>query len=126
MEPDELKSLTVPEVRVTAPVRVMLPEPLPVTSISPPAPVETLALMDTAELLPLANRITVAVPLTFIAPFTVNVPPELTLIELVVPEMAPSVVVLDAPRVVISKDLAPRVIVCPEEVKAPPLYNCRL
>lgn len=54
---------------------------------------------------------TVAVPDTAIAPLTVSVPPELTVILLVVPEMAPSVVVLDAPSVVTVSVLAPRVIV---------------
>lgn len=50
-------------------------------------------------------------PDTAIAPLTVSVPPELTVILLVVPEMAPSVVVLDAPSVVTVSVLAPRVIV---------------
>lgn len=101
----------VPLVRVTAPDLLMLPEPLAFRLIVPIAPVEVFALMAMPELLPLVDSATVAVLETASADPTVSVPPELTMIALVVPEIAPSVVVLDAPSVLIVRVLAPSVIV---------------
>lgn len=103
--------LMVPDVRVTAPVLVIVPEPLAFRLIVPAAPVEALAVMEMAELLPLVARLTVAVPEIDIAPLTVSVPPELTVTLLVVPLTAPRLVVAEAPDVLMVRDLAPRVIV---------------
>jgi len=99
---------TVGAVTVTAPVRVIVPEPLAFKLTTPLAPVETLALIAIPELFPLVDRLTVAAPDVESAAPTVNVPPELTVIGLVVPEIAPRVVVDDAPLVVMDNDLAPR------------------
>ncbi len=114
-------------VMVTAPERVIVPEPL---ASSPTLPVavlaEMLALTAIEELFPLVARLTFAAPDMDIAPLTVSVPPELTVTELVVPEIGPRVVVDDAPLVFMVRDLEPSVIVCPDEVKAPPLLNCKL
>jgi len=82
-------SETVGAVTVTAPVRVIVPEPLAFKLITPLAPVETLALIAMAELFPLVDRLTVAAPDVESAAPTVNVPLELTVIGLVVPEIAP-------------------------------------
>ena len=62
------------------------------------------------ELFPLVESVTVAVPVTLRFESTVSVPPELTVIGLVVPEILPSVVVLEAPSVLIVRDLAPSAI----------------
>lgn len=126
MSPEVDVRVTVPDVSVTAPDLVMVPEPWALTFIVPLAPVEALALIAIAELLPLVESETVAVPLIDIAAPTVKDPLELTVTGLVVPEIAPSVVVLEAPVVVTLRDRAPRVIVCPADVKTPPLLNCRL
>ena len=103
--------LILSDVRVTFPERVMVPEPLAFRLIVPLVLVETLALMAMPELLPLVERATVAATVTVRAEATVKVPPELTVIGLVVPERAPRVVVLEAPDVLMVRDLAPRVIV---------------
>lgn len=118
--------LTVPDVSVTAPVRVIVPEPFALRLIVPLAPVEALAVIEIAELLPLVARLTVAVPEIDMAPLTVSAPPELTVTLLVVPLTAPRFVVLEPPVVVMVRVLAPSVIVCPEDVNAPPLLNCKL
>ena len=126
MDPVPDVKLTCAVVRVTEPERVMEPEPLALREMVPLDPVDALALMAMPELLPLVARKTFEVPVMDRAPATVRVPPELTFTGLVVPEIAPRVVVLEAPLVLMVRDLAPNVIVCPEEVKAPPLPNWRL
>lgn len=119
--------LTVPELKFTLLVRVMLPEPLAVRLNVPEAPVPRVRPLTTMlELFPLVANETAAVPVTLRFPSIASVPPELTVMGLVVPEMFPKVVVLEAPVVLIVSDLAPRVIVCPADVNAPPLLNCRL
>lgn len=122
--------LSVPEVIVTAPDLLIEPLPLAVRLTVPAPPVETLALIAMPELLPFVDRLTVEVPditrLELTPTPTVNVPPELTVIAPVVPEIPPRDVVLEAPRVLIVSVLAPTVIVWLAEVKAPPLLNCRL
>lgn len=109
------EKLTVPVVIVTAPERVtagLLLPPVAVRLTIPLAPVERFALIAIdVELNVALLRLTVAVPLMAIAPPTVIVPPETTVTGLVVPEIAPSVVVLESPLVVMLKDLAPKVIV---------------
>lgn len=119
-------SCTMPDVSVTAPVRLMLPDPLALRAMLPPPPVEALALMAMPELLPFVAKLTVAVPEIAMAPLTVSVPPELTVTLLVVPLIAPRVVVLEAPSVLTVSVFAPRVIVWPDDVNAPPLFNCKL
>lgn len=99
----------VPDVRVTLPVLVIVPEPSALRLMVPEAPVDVLALMLMLELLAVVERETVAVPEIAMAPPTVSVPPELTPIEPVVPEIAPKVVVPDTAR--IPSVLAPSVIV---------------
>lgn len=116
---------TVGAVKVTAPDLVMVPEPLADTLMLPEVPEETLTPIEILELLADVDRLTVEAPDMVIALFRVNVPPELTVTEPVVPVMAPSVVVLDAPTVVIDRFFAPVVIVCPLELNVPPLLNCK-
>lgn len=71
MLPFTVVRLTLPDVSVTAPVLVSVPEPKASALIVPPEPVETLAL--TARLEKDRNQ-TVAVPLTAIAAPTVTAP----------------------------------------------------
>lgn len=54
--------MTVPEVSVTAPVLVMLPEPLALTLMVPEVPVETLALMAMEALAALVVRLMIPLP----------------------------------------------------------------
>ncbi len=124
MEPVMLVKLTLPEVRVKAPPRVIEPVPPAKTWMAPPTPVDTLALTTVSKLLVLF-KLTVAVPETAIAAPMVSPALEFTVTGLVVPDMAPRVTGLEA-KVRMSKDFAPSVIVCPAEVKAPALRNCRL
>lgn len=123
IEPVPDVKVSVPVVRVTAPVLVIVPEPLALRLMVPAAPVEALAVMEMPELLPLVAKLTVAVPEIDIALLTVSVPPELTVTLLVVPLTAPRLVVLEEPNVLMVRDLLPRVIVCPDDVNAPPLLN---
>lgn len=118
--PPLVARLTVPDVMVTAPD--LLIEPNAFMVVEPDAPVETFAFM-LISLLFACNHIAV-VPDIAIAPAIVMVSPENTLIGPVVPEIAPRVVVLEAPDVLMFNVLAPIVIVCPDEVKAPALSNC--
>lgn len=83
-----------------------------------------MALIALLESVPLV-KLTVAVPEIVIAAPTVNVPLDVTVTGLVVPEMAPSVTEAAA-KVWMSSDFVPSVMVCPAEVKAPALRNCRL
>lgn len=115
--PVSVVRLTVPEVRVTKPERVIVPKLMALTLIVPLVPVDTLLLIATVSLVPVVPRLTVVVPLMVIAPPIVKVPEALTLIVPVVPLIVPSVTVpTELATVVIVSDLAPIVIVCPDEV----------
>lgn len=118
---------TVPEVTVTEPVRVIVPEPLALRLTEPEVFVDMLALTAMPELLPFVERLTAEAPdivmLELTPTPTVSVPPELTVTAPVEPEMPPKDVVLDAPSVLIVRFLAPRVIVWLADVKVPPLLN---
>ncbi len=95
--------------------------------IMPDVPVEMLLFKTMPNTLSgLVCRLMVTLPLTDIAPLTVIAPLEFTAMALVVPPTAPRVTLLPEPAVVIVSDLAPSVIVCPDEVNDPPLLNCRL
>ncbi len=113
--------LPVPEVRLTAPLvavesvkapdLVIVPEPLALTFMVPLLLVETLAPILIPELLPLVERPTVAVPVIARAAPTVRVPPELTVTGFDDAVIAPKVVVLEAPVVLIASECPPSVIV---------------
>lgn len=118
--PVVVSNLAVPELSVTLPVRVTVPEPVVCTKISPDAPVDTFALI--ATLLFVESSWTLAVPLSVMADSTVSKPPDKAKTPPVVPEIVPRFM---APVDWIVNALAPIVIVCPEEVNVPPLYNPR-
>lgn len=111
---------TVPEVSVEAPVLVMLPAPLAVTLIVPVVPVETLAPIDTFELPVSVEREMIPLPDILSALEIVSVLPEMTVMSPDVSTMGPRVTV---PEALMSRSLAPSVIVCPVDVKVPPLSN---
>ncbi len=116
---------TVGAVKVTAPDRVMVPEPLADTLILPEVPELILTPSEMLELLADVDRLTAEAPDMVIALLLVKVPPELTVTDPEVPVIVPSVVVLDAPTVVIDRFFVPVVMVCPLELNVPPLFNCK-
>lgn len=124
IEPVMVIRLTLPEVRVAAPDRVIEPVPPAKIWIAPLAPVDILALIVVSELVPL-DKLMVAVPETAMAAPMVNVPLDVTVTGLVVPEIAPRVIELEA-KVWMFKDLAPSVMVCPAEVMLLALRKSRL
>ncbi len=101
----------------------MSPEPLAEMFIAPDVPVATLAPIYILELLPVVFSATVPLPDMVSALLIVRALPELTVILPDVSFMVPNVTV---PRAVIVSDLLPRVMVCPADVKLPPLLNCKL
>lgn len=109
--------LTVPEVKVTAPVLVIVPEPLDATLIVPDVPVDTLALMSTLALPVSVESEIMPLPDMERALLIVRVLPEATVILPEVSTIGPSVTV---PLALIVRFFVPRVIVCPEEENVPP------
>jgi hypothetical protein len=121
--PEAAVRLTVPEVRVTAPVRVIVPDPTAVTLMVPDEPVETLAFRATLELPVSVTNEMIPLPLMERALEIVSALPEVIEILPDVSTIGPSVTV---PEALIVRLLLPRVIVCPEDVNVPPLLNCKL
>lgn len=109
---------TVPEVSVMLPVRVMLPL-FPITDIVPPAPVDTFAFIATprplSAMMPLPDMLSAEDTVMALPVAVREMSPETSEIGPIVIELA-----------VTASDLEPSVIVCPDEVKAPLLLNCKL
>ncbi len=123
IEPVVELRLTVPEVSVTAPDRVMEPEPLVLTLMVPVVPVDTLAFMAMEALPALVAREMMPLPDMLRPGLMVNALPE---VMEMLPETSLMVPYVTVPTALIVSDLVPSVIVCPVDVKVPPLLNCRL